>query len=97
MLDKLKILMGDAAQAYSDEQLALALEMAEQEAAAYTNRAIDNELSMIAVKMAVVRLNRMNTEGLATQAVSGINEAYIDGYPQDIMLLLNRKRKVKLL
>ena len=97
MLEKLKLLLGDAAAAYTDAQLELALEMAQQEAAAYTNRAIDDDLLLIALKMAVVKLNRMNTEGLAGQAFSGVNENYIDGYPADIMMMLNRKRKVKLL
>lgn len=97
MLEKLKLLLGDAAAAYTDAQLELALEMAQQEAAAYTNRAIDDDLLLIALKMAVVKLNRMNTEGLTGQAFSGVNENYIDGYPADIMMMLNRKRKVKLL
>ena len=39
----------------------------------------------------------MNTEGLAAQSYSGVSESYIDGYPQDIMMILNRKRKMKLL
>ena len=97
MLDKLKTMMGEAAAAYTDAQIELALEMAEQEAAAYTNRALDDDLRMIALRMAIVRLNRINTEGLAAQAYSGVNESYIDGYPQEIMMMLNRKRKVKLL
>lgn len=97
MLDKIKMLMGDAAAAYTDAQIETVIEMAQQEAAAYCNRAVDDDLRMIALKMAVVRLNRMNTEGLAGQAFSGVNETYIDGYPADIMILLNRKRKVKLL
>lgn len=97
MLDKLKTMMGEAATAYTDAQIELALEMAEQEAAAYTNRALDDDLRMIALRMAIVRLNRINTEGLAAQAYSGVNESYIDGYPQEIMMMLNRKRKVKLL
>lgn len=97
MLDELKIMLGDAAAAYTDAQLELALRMAQDEAAAYCNRALDAELSLIAQRMAIVRLNRMNTEGLAGQAFSGVNETYIDGYPADIMMMLNRKRKVKLL
>ena len=97
MLDKLKTLLGEAAAAYTDAQIELALEMAEQEAAAYTNRALDDDLRLIACRMAIVKLNRTNTEGLAAQSYSGVNESFIDGYPQDIMMLLNRKRKVKLL
>lgn len=97
MLEKVKTLLGEAAAAYTDAQITLALEMAEQEAAAYTNRALDDDLRPIACRMAIVKLNRTNTEGLAAQSYSGVNESFIDGYPHDIMMLLNRKRKVKLL
>ena len=96
-MNNIKILLGDAAAAFTDEQLELALETAEQEAALYCNRALDDDLRLIARKMAIIRLNRMNTEGLTAQSYSGVNESYIDGYPADIMLMLNRKRKVKLL
>lgn len=97
MLEELKLLLGDAATAFNDAQLELALRMAQQEAAAYCNRQLDDDLLLIALKMAVVRLNRMNTEGLAGQSFSGVNETYVDGYPADIMTMLNRKRKVKTL
>ena len=97
MLDELKILMGRAAAAYTDAQLELALKMAQQEAATYCNRALDDDLLLIAQKMAIVKLNRMNTEGLAAQSFSGVSETYFDGYPADIMMMLNRKRKVKML
>ena len=97
MLEELKLLLGDAATAYTDAQLELVLRQAQEEAAAYCNRALDADLLLVAQKMAIVRLNRMNTEGLAGQAFSGVNETYTNGYPQEIMLMLNRKRKVKLL
>lgn len=97
MLEELKLMLGDAAAAFTDAQLQLVLSMAQKEAAAYCNRALDDDLLLIAQKMAIVRLNRMNTEGLAGQSFSGVSETYLDGYPADIMLMLNRKRKVKML
>jgi len=97
MLEEIKLLMGDAAAAYSDAQLELALKMAQQEAATYCNRALDDDLLLIAQKMAIVKLNRMGTEGLTGQSYSGVNENYLDGYPADITMMLNRKRKVKFL
>ena len=97
MLEEIKVLMGDAANAFTDAQIELALRMAQQEAAAYCNRPLDDDLLLIAQRMAIVRLNRTNTEGLAGNSFSGVNETYTNGYPQDIMMLLNRKRKVKVL
>lgn len=96
MIEELKLLLGDAATAFTDAQLELVLRQAQEEAVAYCNRSLDADLLLIAQKMAIVRLNRMNTEGLAGQSFSGVNETYIDGYPAEIMMLLNRKRKVKL-
>lgn len=96
MLEELKILLGDSAANYTDPQLELALKRALAEVEAYTNRSLDYELEAIAVDIALIKLNRMGSEGLASQSFSGINENYIDGYPQHILAVLNRKRRVKL-
>lgn len=95
--EEIKVLLGDAAAAYTDEQIQLALSEAEKEAVAYCNRSLDDELRLIARKMAIIRLNRLSTEGLQGQSFSGVNESYINGYPAEIMMLLNKKRKVKFL
>ena len=97
MLEEIKLMLGDTAAAFTAEQIELAVADAEQEAALYCNRQIDDDLRIIARKMAIVRLNRMNTEGLAAQSYSGVNESYVNGYPAEIMMMLNRKRKVKML
>lgn len=97
MLDNIKILLGDAAANYTEEQIAAYYEQAKQEAALYCNCPIDEDLERIAAQMAIVKLNRINTEGINTQSFNGVNEAYIDGYPANIMALLKAKRKVKLL
>ena len=51
----------------------------------------------MAGQIAVIKLNRINTEGLASQGYSGVSESYIDGYPAEIQAVLNRKRKIKTL
>ena len=97
MIDNIKLLLGDACANYSDELITLCYNMAKQEAETYCNRTADKDLEIIAQKMAIIKLNRMNTEGLQSQSYSGVSEAYIDGYPTDIIALLNRKRQVKML
>lgn len=97
MIEEIKLLLGEAASNYSDAQISLCLKMALAEVEAYCNRPADAELEMIAQKIAVIKLNRMNTEGLASQAYSGVSENYIDGYPAEILAVLNRKRKIKVL
>ena len=97
MVEEIKLLLGDAASNYTDAQISLALKMAMAEVEGYCNRRLDSELEICAERIAVIKLNRMNTEGLASQSFSGVSESYIDGYPADIQAILNRKRKLKVL
>ena len=97
MISNIKIMLGEAAANFTDEQITLFYEMAKSEVEAYCRRTIDAELDYTAQKIAVIKLNRVNTEGLASQSYSGTSEAYVDGYPADIVAVLNRKRKVKVL
>lgn len=97
MIDEIKLLLGEASSNYSDALIALCVKQAIAEVEAYCNRAIDSELEIVAMRIAIIKLNRMNTEGLASQSFSGTTESYIDGYPTDITAILNRKRKIKLL
>lgn len=95
MIDEIKLLLGDAASNYTDAQIALVAKQALAEVEAYCNRTVDYELEMVAEKIAIIKLNRLNSEGLSAQSYSGVSETYIDGYPADIMVVLNRKRKIK--
>ena len=95
MLEELKILLGANAENYTEAQLGLALKLAIAEIEDYCNRELDYGLELTALKIAVIKLNRINTEGLASQGFSGVSESYIDGYPADIQAVLNRKRKIK--
>lgn len=95
MVEEIKLLLGDAAANYSDAQINLAYKLALAEVEAYCKREADSILELMAEKIAVIKLNRINTEGLASQSFSGVSESYIDGYPQDIVAVLNSKRKLK--
>lgn len=95
MIEEIKILLGDAASNFTDAQIGLCAKLALAEVEAYCNRVIDVELELIAEKIAVIKLNRLNSEGLAAQSYSGVSESYIDGYPAEILAVLNRKRKIK--
>lgn len=95
MVEELKILLGDSAGNYTDAQIGLALKMALAEVEAYCKRPLDYELELCAMNIAVIKLNRSNTEGLAAQAYSGISESYLNGYPEEIQMILRGKRKIK--
>jgi hypothetical protein len=97
MLEEVKILLGAAANNYTDEQIGLCLKHAISEVETYCNRQIDFDLEIIAEKIAIIKLNRLNSEGLTGQSYSGVSESYLDGYPADIIQALNRKRKIKVI
>lgn len=95
MIDEIKLLLGESAPNYTDAQINLCLKMALAEVEAYTRREPDKVLELVAQKITVIKLNRLGTDGLASQSFSGVSESYIDGYPADIVSLLNQKRKIK--
>ena len=95
MIEEIKILLGNAASNYTDEQIGLCVKLSLAEVEGYCGREIDYELENVARRIAIIKLNRLNTEGLASQSYSGVSESYIDGYPADIVAVLNRKRKIK--
>lgn len=97
MIDNIKLMLGNSASNYTDKQIELAYKRASIEVEAYCMREIDIELEMIVEEIAVIKLFRMNTEGLTSQSLSGVSESYLDGYPQHIKNILNRKRKIKTL
>ena len=97
MIENIRLMLGSSADNYSDAQIALAYKRATMEIETYCRREIDIELAMIAEEIAVIKLNRMNTEGLNSQSFSGVSESYIDGYPDNIKRILNSKRKIKAL
>lgn len=97
MIEDIKTLLGEAASNFTEAQIELCVKMAVAEIEAYCNRDLDTELELIAQRIAIIKLWRLNSEGLSGQSFSGVSESYLDGYPADIQQVLNRKRRVKLL
>ena len=97
MIEEVKLLLGESASNYSDELIGLALKMSIAEVEDYTHRELDYSLQLIAERIAIIKLNRMGTEGLNSMSVNGLSENYINGYPSDILATLNAKRRVRVL
>lgn len=96
MLEKIKICLTN--NTYTDALINLFIEDTIKEVKIYCNREdIDTELESVIRRIVIIKLNRMNSEGLSSQSYSGVSESFIDGYPQDIIAVLNRKRKLKTL
>lgn len=96
MLEEIKIMLGDAASNFTDAQINLALKMAIAEVEEYCKRELDYSLELVAQQIAKIKLLRSNTEGLQSMSAGGVNENYISGYPKEIVDVLNRKRKIKI-
>lgn len=96
MLDKIKLCLSN--NTYTDELINLFIEDTITEVKVYCNREdIDTELESVIRRIVIIKLNKINAEGLSSQSFSGVSESFIDGYPQDIVSILNRKRKLKTL
>lgn len=97
MIEELKIMLGDRVSNYSDELIGLALKRALAEVEAYCRCPVDYELEMCAMEIAIIKLNRMNSEGISSHSYSGMSESFETSYPAYIQRTLNRKRKIKVL
>ena len=95
MIEEIKILLGEAADNYTEAQINLAFKLALMEVEAYTRREADAVLELVAEQIAVIKLLRSGTEGLAAQGFSGVSESYLDGYPEELQAILRSKRKIK--
>lgn len=95
MVDEVKIMLGESVTSFTDEQIGLHLKMALQFVEDYTGRPIDYSLNLIAERIAVLTLNRTNTEGLTSMSMNGVTESYLSDLPADIKVSLDRKRKVR--
>lgn len=97
MIEEIKILLGDCAGNFTDAQIGMAYKLATVEVEEYCGRELDTTLELMAEQIAVIKLNRINTEGLVNQSMGGVTESYISGYPIEIQQVLNRKRKLKVI
>jgi hypothetical protein len=96
MIENIKLMLGDNASNFSDALIELRYKQAKLEVENYCNRKeLDLELEMIAEEIAVIKLNRTGSEGLASQSYSGVSESYVNGYPEHITRILNARRRIK--
>ena len=92
MIDKVKLLLG-LTDSSKDKLIEVLIDGAVEDAVAITgNKYIQDELPNTIAKMVVYNYNRLGTEGLETESYSGVSYNYSDGYPQDILNTLNKKR-----
>ena len=96
MIEQVNALLGSN-HTFTEDQIEVAVAVSTSEVETYCRRTLDAELQAAVVQIAIIKLNRIGTEGATALSYSGVSETYIDGYPANVVALLNRKRKLKVL
>lgn len=95
MSDKVKLFLGEAAENFTDAEVELAFQIATEDVEAFCGRVSDSVMGNCAAQIAAVNLLRRGTKGLASFGASGVSESYVNGWPDDVLSILKRKRKLK--
>lgn len=93
MLENVKLLLGITNDS-KDALLQLLIQQAEDEAKDFTHRDDVCELQSTVEKMVVYNYNRLGTEGLNSESYSGMSYNYTSDYPEPILKMLKRYRKI---
>ena len=66
-----------------------------QEVLADTNQPILNtQLESAVISLSVIAVNRLGTEGLASEGYSGVSTSYLDDVPPRVVSILNANRRL---
>ena len=79
-------------------KLLLLLKMAEDEVREFCNYDGGEDLSRldnIIIQMALIKYNRLGTEGLSAEGYSGASYSYENDYPEPIIAALRRNRRLR--
>ena len=93
MLVNIKLLLGISS-TEKDNLLTLLIQQAEDEAKDFTHREDVCELQSTIERMVVYNYNRLGTEGLNSESYSGTSYNYASDYPEQILKMLKRYRKI---
>ena len=79
----------------SDDKLQAIVEDVTLEVLADTNQPILNaQLESAVISLSVVAVNRLGTEGLASEGYSGVSTSYLDDVPPRVASILNANRRL---
>ena len=93
MLENIKLLLGISS-TEKDNLLTLLIQQATDEAKDFTHREDVCELQSTIERMVVYNCNRIGTEGLNSESYSGTSYNYTTDYPEQILKMLKRYRKI---
>ena len=79
----------------SDDKLQEIIDDVTQEVLADTNQSkLNAQLESAVVSLSVVAVNRLGTEGLASEGYSGVSTSYLDDVPPRVASILNANRRL---
>ena len=79
----------------SDDKLQEIIDYVTQEVLADTNQSkLNIQLSSAVISLSVITVNRLGTEGLASEGYSGVSTSYLDDVPPRVASILNANRRL---
>ena len=79
----------------SDDKLQEIIDDVTQEVLADTNQSeLNLQLSSAVVSLSVIAVNRLGTEGVASEGYSGVSTSYLDDVPPRVASILNANRRL---
>ena len=79
----------------SDDKLQEIIDDVTQEVLSDTNQSeLNLQLSSAVVSLSVITVNRIGTEGLASEGYSGVSTSYLDDVPPRVASILNANRRL---
>ena len=93
LLERLKARLDDVE--VPDVKLQAIVEDVIQEVLADTNQSkLNAQLESAVISLSVVAVNRLGTEGLASEGYSGVSTSYLDDVPPRVASILNANRRL---
>lgn len=93
LLERLKARLDDVE--VPDIKLQAIVEDVTQEVLADTNQSeLNAQLESAVISLSVVAVNRIGTEGLASEGYSGVSTSYLDDVPPRVAFILNANRRL---
>lgn len=89
LLEQIKLLTNKT----DDKLIKLLIDRTKVELSTCLRKDYSADFDNVLADIVVIKLNRVGTEGLASQGYSGISESYLNEYPDYIMKQLNAFRK----
>lgn len=93
LLDRLKERLDE--NELSDGKLKEIIDDVTQEVLADTNQSkLNAQLESAVISLSVITVNRIGTEGLASEGYSGVSTSYLDDVPPRVASILNTNRRL---